>query len=239
MALQPDGAIWPLIVQRARTQPSLPYLTSIDHEGMRTELSGTSLLNAVAKTAGALVTEADLEPGARIAMHLPWHWQRVAWTLAAWTVGAVVVEQGDAQQCDLLVADLQSALPFIDHLEPWVVSLHPLGLVDKDLPSSVVDATTLCRMQPDSLLVPPASGDGPALELRDGSAKTRVRALEWVVENDGTDSRLLLNRNQTDDLAPWLMPALHPLVGSGAVILCDGQDSAVTAQREGATRIWS
>ena len=189
MALQPDGAIWPLIVQRARTQPSLPYLTSIDHEGMRTELSGTSLLNAVAKTAGALVTEADLEPGARIAMHLPWHWQRVAWTLAAWTVGAVVVEQGDAQQCDLLV--------------------------------------------------PPASGDGPALELRDGSAMTRVRALEWVVENDGTDSRLLLNRNQTDDLAPWLMPALHPLVGSGAVILCDGQDSAVTAQREGATRIWS
>ncbi|MDO8732822.1 MAG: TIGR03089 family protein [Actinomycetota bacterium] len=238
MALLLDGSIWPLVVHRARTQPSLPFLTSIDHEGNRTELSGTSLLNAIAKTSGALVTEAELEPGARIAMHLPWHWQRVVWTLAAWTVGAVIVEHGDPVDCELLVADLDSALNCTDAEEPWVVSLHPLGLVDKGLPNTVVDATSLCRMQPDALLVEPVGGDGPAIELLDGLALTRKQALMWAVEHDGTDARILLNRASTSAFASWVIPALHPLVGAGAVVLCDGQDSEQTAQREGTTRIW-
>ncbi len=238
MALLLDGSIWPLVVHRARTQPSLPYLTSIDHEGMRTELSGTSLLNAIAKTAGALITEAELEPASRIAMHLPWHWQRAVWTLAAWTAGAVIVERGDPSDCELLVADVDSALLFTDECEPWVVSLHPLGLVDKGLPNTVVDATSLCRMQPDALLVEPSSGDGPALELHDGSTLTRKQALEWATEHDGNETRLLLNHSSTSSFAEWVIPALHPLVGSGAVILCDGQDSELIAKQEGATRIW-
>lgn len=205
---------------------------------MRTELSGTSLLNAIAKTSGALVTEADLEPGARMAMHLPWHWQRVVWTLAAWTVGVVVVEQGDPSDCALLVADLHSAQGFVERVEPWVVSLHPLGLVDKGLPNTVVDATSLCRMQPDALLVEPATGDGPALELSDGTALTRLEALAWALAHDGSDARILVNHASAEGLAPWLLPTLHPLVGAGAVILCDGQDSEQTARQEGATRIW-
>lgn len=238
MALQSDGSIWPLVLQRARTQPSLPFLTSIDRDGMRTELSGTSLLNAIAKTAGALVTEAELEPGARIAMHLPWHWQRTVWTLAAWTVGVVVVEGGDPAQSELLVADLQAALPFTESCEPWVVSLHPLGLVDKDLPNTVIDATGLCRMQPDALLVEPAAGDGPALVLSDGSDLTRLQALEWAMANAAGDARILLNRTATTGLAAWVIPTLHPLVSAGAVILCDGQDSEQIAGQEGASQIW-
>ena len=239
MAVHSDGSIWPLAAHRARTAPSLPYLTSIDHEGMRTELSGTSMLNAVAKTAGALAAEAELEPGARIAMHLPWHWQRVVWTLAAWTAGAVIVEQGDAQHCELVVADFESALAFTEWSEPWVVSMHPLGLVDQSLPSSVIDATSLCRMQPDALLVEPASGDGPALQLRDGTTVTRLEALTWVDERGAADSRLLMNRRSAAGPAAWLLPALHPLLGSGAVILCDEADPELTAQREGATEVWS
>ncbi|MDP2014662.1 MAG: TIGR03089 family protein [Actinomycetota bacterium] len=238
MALQSDGSIWPRVVQRARSQPSLPFLTSINHDGMRTELSGTSVLNAIAKTSGALVTEAELEPGARMAVHLPWHWQRVVWTLAAWTVGVVVVEHGDPSDCDLLVASAQSALPFTERCEPWVVSLHPLGLVDKGLPNTVVDATILCRMQPDALLVDAATGDGPAIELSDGSTLTRLQALDWAIAQDGSDARILMNHASANGLAAWLLPPLHPLVGAGAIILCDGQDSEQTAKQEGATRIW-
>jgi len=238
MALHTDGSIWPLLVQRARTQPSLPYLTSIDHDGIRTELSGTSLLNAIAKTSGALATEAELEPGDRIAMHLPWHWQRVVWTLSAWTVGAVVVEQGDPAACQLLVADAMTALAYVEHGEPWVVSLHPLGLVDRGLPDSVVDATSLCRMQPDALLVEPASGDGAALELPGGSTLTRVQALTWAREQGADDSRLLMTKDSASTIAGWVLPALHPVVSAGAVILCDGQDPHRISQQEGATRVW-
>jgi len=237
MAPALDGSIWPLLLHRARSQPSLPFLTSIDRDSMRTELSGTSLLNAIAKTSGALVTEAELEPGSRIAMHLPWHWQRVVWSLAAWNVGVELVVAGDPAQCDLLVADARSALAFTDQCEPWVVSLHPLGLAERGLPSTVVDATSLCRMQPDALLVDPVVGDGAALALQDGRALSRLELLDWAGEQDGTDSRILIDRS-SQELAGWAIPALHPILTAGAVVMCDGQDLAQTAEQETVTRIW-
>ena len=167
MARQFDGALWPLLNQRVRSFSGQPFLTSIDADGMRTELSGVTVLNAVAKNAGALVDEGDLAPGSTIAMHLPWHWQRITWTLAAWTIGAVVVPFGDVTTADLVITDRTTALSLPDADEPWVVSLHPLGLVEAGLPSSVIDATGLSRMQPDALLVEPATGDGPSLVLND------------------------------------------------------------------------
>ncbi|MFA7324919.1 MAG: TIGR03089 family protein [Candidatus Nanopelagicales bacterium] len=239
MSGQFDGAIWPLIQRRARLHSSQPFVTSIDADGFRTELSGTSLSNAVAKTAGALADEAGLEPGARIAMHLPWHWQRVTWTLAAWTVGAVVAVDGDVGTADLVVTDRSNAAALAEVDEPWVVSLHPLGLVEQGLPSTVVDATGLCRMQPDALLIEPATGDGLALELPSGQQFTRVQGADWVRgQLADADARLLIDRLGDDDPAAWLIATLLPLLGSGAVVITDGGDIAAIATQEGATRIW-
>jgi uncharacterized protein (TIGR03089 family) len=237
MARQFDGALWPLINQRVRNFSGQPFLTSIDAAGFRTELSGITLLNAVAKNAGALVDEGDLEPGSTIAMHLPWHWQRITWTLAAWTIGAAVIPFGDVATADLVITDRMTASTLIGADEPWVVSMHPLGLVEAGLASDVIDATGLSRMQPDALLVEPASGDGLALVL--DSSYSRVDAMTWVAnELPTTVDRVLINAPATDAVGAWLIPALFPLLGSGAVVMTDTENYAPLAEQEGTTTTW-
>lgn len=238
MARQFDGALWPLLNQRVRSFSGQPFLTSLDSDGMRTELSGVTVLNAVAKNAGALVDEGDLEPGSTIAMHLPWHWQRITWTLAAWTIGAVVVPFGDVTSSDLVITDRATAATLPDADEPWVVSLHPLGLVEAGLPSTVVDATGLSRMQPDALLVAPAAGDGMALILGETSY-SRNDSLQWVASSlPDSSGRVLINAPTVDSLGAWLIPTLFPLLGSGAVVMTNTSDASAIAQQEGVTSIW-
>ncbi len=86
----------------ARTDPAQPYVTYLGSDG-RMELSGASVNNAAAKIANALTSEFDCDPGQRVALHLPWHWQRITWLLGIWSAGCVVVPQGGGD-CDLLVA---------------------------------------------------------------------------------------------------------------------------------------
>jgi uncharacterized protein (TIGR03089 family) len=237
MAREFDGAFWPLINKRVRDHSGQPFLTSIDAQGFRTELSGVTLLNAVAKNAGALVDEGDLEPGSTIAIYLPWHWQRVTWTLAAWTIGAVVLAEADAASADLVLTDLASVDSLKDADEPWVVSMHPLGLVEAGLPTNVVDATGLSRMQPDALLVPPADGDDRAIFMGDQSL-SRVAALDWVASKlPDTSARVLINQPDSTDFTGWLIPALFPLLGSGSVIMTNTADISSISQQEGATQI--
>src|SRR5690242_4472958 len=72
-------------------EPSLPLLTHYDDaSGERTELSGATLANWVAKTANLLVDGAGLEPGAHATVWLPPHWQTAAVLLGAWSAGLTV-----------------------------------------------------------------------------------------------------------------------------------------------------
>jgi uncharacterized protein (TIGR03089 family) len=58
-----------------RGDPGRPLVTFYDHaSGERTELSVTTYANWVAKTAGLLVDEYDLERGQVIRIDLPVHW---------------------------------------------------------------------------------------------------------------------------------------------------------------------
>jgi len=73
--------------------PGRPFLTYYDvATGERTELSGTTTANWVAKTANLLVDELDAEPGTRVEVALPTHWLRTVWILAAWAVGGTIVD---------------------------------------------------------------------------------------------------------------------------------------------------
>src|SRR6201999_2541320 len=75
-----------------RADPVGPRITYYDDAtGERIELSGTTLANWAAKTANLLRDECDLEPGGRVAVLLPAHWQTLAVLLGAWWCGAEVV----------------------------------------------------------------------------------------------------------------------------------------------------
>ncbi|HEX4249647.1 MAG TPA: TIGR03089 family protein, partial [Pseudonocardia sp.] len=95
-----DALLGPLLAADA-ARPLVTYYD--DATGERIELSGTTLANWAAKTANLMRDECDLEPGARVAVLLPAHWQTLVVLLGAWWCGAEVV--ADPAGADLVCCD--------------------------------------------------------------------------------------------------------------------------------------
>jgi hypothetical protein len=78
-----------------RDQPLITFYD--DATGERTELSGATLTNWVAKTANLLVDGLGLAPGQRAAVCLPPHWQTAAVLLSCWVAGLTVDPAGEGR----------------------------------------------------------------------------------------------------------------------------------------------
>ncbi|WP_282690365.1 TIGR03089 family protein, partial [Streptomyces sp. CC216C] len=84
--------------------PARPLVTFYDDAtGERVELSVATFANWVAKTANLLQGDLSAEPGDRLALLLPAHWQSAVWLLACSSVGVVADVQGDPSTADLVV----------------------------------------------------------------------------------------------------------------------------------------
>ena len=77
-----------------------------DATGERVELSVATFHNWVAKTANLLRDGLDVQPGGRVGLLLPLHWQAAVWIVACWAAGAVVVP--GSTDTDVIVADASS-----------------------------------------------------------------------------------------------------------------------------------
>lgn len=85
--------------------PARPLVTFYDDAtGERVELSVATFANWVAKTANLLQSDLAAEPGDRLALLLPAHWQSAVWLLACSSVGVVADVQGDPAAADLVVS---------------------------------------------------------------------------------------------------------------------------------------
>jgi uncharacterized protein (TIGR03089 family) len=116
------GGLFDALVAPDPTRPLLTFYD--DATGERTELSGATLGNWVAKTANTLVDDLDLEPGQWAAIGLPPHWQTAAVLLACWTVGLAVTTAPDpAEVAFVSVAAAGDEWPAV---ERYVLGLHPL-----------------------------------------------------------------------------------------------------------------
>src|SRR5215813_5255739 len=86
-------------------RPDQPLITFYDDAtGERTELSGATLRNWVAKTANMLVDDLDLRPGQWAAVGLPPHWQTAAVLLGCWTIGLAVTTSPDPAEAAFVAA---------------------------------------------------------------------------------------------------------------------------------------
>src|SRR5262250_1034661 len=83
------GSLFDALVAPDPTRPLLTWYD--DGSGERTELSGATLANWVAKTANLLVDGAGLGPGDRALVLLPPHWQTAAVLLGCWSAGLSVI----------------------------------------------------------------------------------------------------------------------------------------------------
>jgi uncharacterized protein (TIGR03089 family) len=221
----------------ARTDPARPFVTFYDDAtGERVELSFTTTDNWVAKTANLLVDELGAEPGDRVALSLPTHWQSVVMYLACWAAGLVAAPGADPAGCAHAVADPEhvaglAACPGGRLLVP----LRPMGGRALELPAGVLDYAAEVPAQPDrfAAMLPPTATD-PALD-RDGtllSATEVVSAAQSAAARLGltSSSRLLVDA----DLATahgLSVALLAPLAVGASVVLCRHLDPAVLARR--------
>lgn len=79
-----------LLRVRVADDPSNPLVTFYDDAtGERVELSARTFDNWVAKTANFMVNGLGAEPGTRVVLVLPPHWQTAVWLMACWSAGLV------------------------------------------------------------------------------------------------------------------------------------------------------
>ncbi|WP_203453396.1 TIGR03089 family protein [Jiangella aurantiaca] len=231
-----------LLRTAVRHDGARPFLTFYDDAtAERVELSTTTFDNWVAKTAGFLTGGLGAEPGERVALRLPAHWQALAWAAACWSAGVCVV-LGDDDDVQVAVAG-PAAVASAAGGAPEVVglALRPLGgRFTEPLPPGVTDYAVEVPGYPDHFvpLSPPDDAE-PALE-RGGVVHTlggladhaRQRAEQLGA---GPGGRLLV---ATDDLGTALVDALLvPLVVGGSAVLVRHEDPAGRAARVDAERV--
>ena len=200
---------------------SRPLVTFYDDAtGERVELSVKSFDNWVAKTANLLQHGLAAEPGDRLAVTVPTHWQGMVWLCAAWSCGLVVGFDGAAGQADYAVVGPSPAPA--EARATIGLSLRPLG-VEEAPPPGVLDYRTEVLGYADSFEPLQAlTADIPALDTGD----TVLSQGELIAHGAevaaglglGAAPRLLTDANpcSVDGVGTAL---LAPLVTGGSLVL--------------------
>ncbi|GAA1222082.1 TIGR03089 family protein [Pseudonocardia alaniniphila] len=221
---------------RSGAAAARPLITFYDDAtGERIELSGTTTANWAAKTANLLHDECDVEPGARVALLLPAHWQTAAVLLGAWSCGAEIVDApteaewvlSDADRIDLALAAAPSGGVI-------ALSLDAFGKGVPGLPSGVIDFATEVRLHGDEFVSwEPIPDDTPALAgatVAEVLADARARAAALGLT--GSDRVLsTLEWSTTDGLGNGLLAVL----AAGASLVQVRNPAADAMERRAAT----
>lgn len=197
--------------------PTRPLLTWYDDaSGDRTELSGVTLANWVAKTANLLVDEVGLAPGTTAGVLLPPHWQTAAVLLGCWSAKLSVVDT--AGDVDVLFA----AADRLDEAESWpaderyALGLAPLAAPLRQVPPGFADFVVEVRRHGDHFT--PRPGPGPTDDHL--LARAQARAAELGIL---PGARVLVDAARHPDPVDWL---LAPLTQAATVVLCANLDPA-------------
>ncbi|KOT62499.1 MULTISPECIES: TIGR03089 family protein [Streptomyces] len=226
--------------------PSRPLVTFYDDAtGERVELSVATFANWVAKTANYLQDDLAAEPGDRLALLLPAHWQTAVWLLACSSVGVVADIGGDPAAADLVVSGpdtLEEARACSG--ERVALALRPLGGRFPQPPEGFADYAAEVPGQGDRFApyAPVAPGD-PALAV-DGreltGAEAVAAALADAAERGLSAGSRLLSGLPYDSWAGLSAGLLTPLAAGGSVVLCrnlDRLDADGLAKREESERV--
>ncbi|MET9418145.1 TIGR03089 family protein [Streptomyces klenkii] len=206
--------------------PARPLVTFYDDAtGERVELSVATFANWVAKTANLLQGELAAEPGDRLALLLPAHWQTAVWLLACSSAGVLADIGGDPAAADLVVSGpdtLEEARKCSG--ERVALALRPLGGRFPQPPAGFADYAVEVPSQGDRFApYAPVDPDAPALavgglELTGAELVERART-DALQHGLGTGSRMLsgLPYDTWDGLSAGLFA---PLAAGGSVVLC-------------------
>ncbi|MET9440944.1 TIGR03089 family protein [Streptomyces sp. NPDC006610] len=217
-----------------------------DATGERVELSVATFANWVAKTANLLQDGMSAEPGDRVALLLPAHWQTAVWLLACSSVGVVADVEGDPGRADFVVAGpgrFEAGLACSG--ERYALSLGPLGRRFATPPAGYADYAVDVPSHGDRFApYAPVDPEAPALIVA-GAEFTGAEVVERALGDapgldlTGPGSRILsaLPYDTWEGLSAGLYA---PLAAGGSVVLCrhlDRLDERSLAQRIEAERV--
>ncbi|MEH0980766.1 TIGR03089 family protein [Micromonospora sp. CPCC 205556] len=196
------------------TDPTRPLLTWYDDAtGERTELSGATLANWVAKTANLLVDELALSPGDAAGVSLPPHWQTAGVLLGCWSAGLTVTDvPGDVDVLFAAAARVAEADAWSAG-ERYVLALDPFALPMRQVPAGFADYVSEVRAHGDHF-TPYASGGEELV------ARAWRRADEFGI---APGDRVLVDVARHPDPIDWL---LAPLTAGATIVLCANIDPA-------------
>jgi uncharacterized protein (TIGR03089 family) len=230
-----------------RDDAGRPLVTFYDlATGERVELSVATFDNWVAKIANLLADDLGREPGDRIAVHLPPHWQSTVVIVGAWRAGLVLELSGATADVTVVGpapppgADTSSG-------DVLMYSLRPLGgPVLEPLPDGWLDFAVEVPPQPDVVIQPadvvPVAAASVSLSgpLSHGEllAQATTAASDLGLPTHG---RLITDANPAR--ASGLVPAFAaPLVVGGSVVIVANasadQRARIAEQEHAATALW-
>lgn len=240
------------------TDPTRPLLTWYDDAtGDRTELSGATLANWVAKTANLLVDGVGLGPGDTAGVLLPPHWQSAAVLLGCWAAGVTVVTPDPTSDADPASGEAPDApaqgvdvvFAAVDRVgqavrwpagERYALGLAPLAAPLRAVPEGFADYVVEVRGHGDRFTpyTPVGPDDaartlvtGPTATHRDLCQRALARAAQWGV---GPRDRILIDAAASPDPVDWL---LAPLLTGASLVLCGHLDAAKLADRIATERV--
>ncbi|WP_431904072.1 TIGR03089 family protein [Micromonospora carbonacea] len=208
--------------------PAQPLLTWYDDAtGERTELSGATLANWVAKTANLLTDEVAAGPGESAGALLPPHWQTAAVLLGCWSAGLVVADAPGAVEVLFAAADRVGEADAWPAGERYALALAPFALPLREVPAGFADYVVAVCAHGDHFT--PYAAGGPADAELLGRAAARAAEL-GLARGD----RVLLDVAAHPDPVDWL---LAPLVAGASTVLCANADPARLPARADTERV--
>jgi len=218
-----------------RRDPTTPLLTWYDDaSGDRTELSGATLDNWVAKTANLLVDGVGLGAGDAVAVLLPPHWQTAAVLLGGWAAGLAADLGPDPQPVEALFTTpaLAGTAAAWSTGDRYATGLLPLAAPLRQVPPGFIDYTLEVRGFGDRFVAsaPVGAHDralaGPVEESHLAVCRTAAeRAAELGLK---AGDRVLVDAGTHPDPMDWL---LAPLIAGASIVLCGALDQGLVEHR--------
>jgi len=239
-----------LLSQAVADDPARPLITFYDDStGERVELSVVTFANWVAKTANLLVDGLGAQPGQRVTLDLPAHWQGAVWHLACWAAGLVSVPgpAGRAARNDI---DIDIAVVAVtargrggQSPVPAATEVVGLGLGPMGLPRRGIDLAAYVTLDYDREIHgygdafrsptgldperPALMADGTLHSAAELGAATTARLERWALPRGSR----VLSVLPFDGLPAIVAGLLAPLANGGGAVLCRRADSGRLAAR--------
>lgn len=194
--------------------PARPLLTWYDDAtGERTELSGATLANWVAKTANLLVDDVAAGPGSTAGVLLPPHWQTAAVLLGCWSAGLTVTETPAPVDVLFAAADRVGEADAWPAGERYALALAPFAAPLREVPAGWADYVVEVRTHGDHFSPYAGGGVDPAARAADRAAALGL----------ASGDRVLVDAARHPDPVDWL---LAPLSVGASIVLCANLDPA-------------